>query len=101
MNSANFPETLKRAIRVDYVAPLVAWLAHNDCLETGSMFEASAGSFKKLRWERSTGLNLDPATDDISIDAIAAGWDQIVDFSNTEHPADMGASLKGMYGRFV
>ena len=101
MNSANFPEALKTAIKTEYVAPLVAWLAHQDCMESGSMFEASAGSFKKLRWERSIGLNLDPDVDDVSIDAVASNWEKIVDFSDSEHPADMGQALQGMYGRTI
>lgn len=99
MNSTNFPEALKTAIRTDYVAPLAAWLAHLDCQESGSMFEASAGSFKKVRWERSLGLNLDPRTDEVSIDAIANNWDRITDFSQSEHPANMGEALQLMYGR--
>ena len=92
MNSANFP-------KADYVAPLVAYLTHEDCKESGSMFEASAGSFKKVRWERTVGLNLDPRTDEVSIDVVAENWDQVVDFSETEHPSDMGDSLQLMYAR--
>ncbi|MDA9680182.1 SDR family NAD(P)-dependent oxidoreductase [Gammaproteobacteria bacterium] len=99
MNSANFPEALKTAIKADYVAPLVAYLTHEDCKESGSMFEASAGSFKKVRWERTVGLNLDPRTDEVTIDVVAENWDQVVDFSETEHPSDMGDSLQLMYAR--
>ncbi|MBT6893268.1 MAG: serine/threonine protein kinase, partial [Gammaproteobacteria bacterium] len=99
MNSANFPQALKTAIKSDYVAPLVAYLAHQDCKESGGMFEASAGSFKKVRWERTVGLNLDPRTEDVSIDAVAENWDQVVDFSETEHPSGMGEALQLMYAR--
>lgn len=99
MNSANFPEALKTAIKADYVAPLVAWLAHLDCTESGSMFEASAGSFKKLRWERSVGLNLDPRKEPVTIDKVAENWAQILDFSESEHPANMGEALQWMYMR--
>jgi hypothetical protein len=63
------------------------------------MFEASAGSFKKVRWERTVGLNLDPRTDEVSIDVVAENWDQVVDFSETEHPSDMGDALQLMYAR--
>ena len=99
MNSANFPEALKTAIKADYVAPLVAYLAHENCKESGSMFEASAGSFKKVRWERAVGLNLDPRKDEVSIDVVAENWDQVVDFSETEHPSGMGQALQLMYAR--
>ncbi len=99
MNSANFPDALKTAIKTEYVAPLIAWLAHSDCMETGSLFEASAGSFKKVRWERSRGLNLDPRVEPVTIDAVADHWDQIVDFSESEHPANMSEALAMMYAR--
>jgi NAD(P)-dependent dehydrogenase (short-subunit alcohol dehydrogenase family) len=100
MNSANFPEELKTVIKTEYVAPLVGYLAHGDCVESGSMFEASAGSFKKVRWQRSVGLNLDPDPETgISIDDVASGWEQIVDFSNVEYPTNMSEALSGMYAR--
>lgn len=99
MNSANFPEALKTAIKTEYVAPIVAYLAHLDCMENGGMFEASAGSFKKLRWERSVGLNLDAREQAVTLDAVADNWEKVTDFSDSEHPADMGQSLAGMYQR--
>lgn len=99
MNSANFPDALKTAIKTEYVAPIVAYLAHEDCQESGSLFEASAGSFKKVRWERSQGLNLDPRSEAVTLDAVAENWEKIIDFTESEHPANMGEALQGMYGR--
>ena len=99
MNSANFPDALKTAIKTEYVAPIVAYLAHESCQESGSLFEASAGSFKKVRWERSAGLNLDPRTESVTLDVVAENWSKITDFSESEHPANMGEALQGMYGR--
>ena len=99
MNSANFPEALKKAINPDYIAPLIAFLSHQSCEESGSMFEASAGSFKKIRFERSKGLNLDPREDVITVDRIAESWGKIVDFSESEHPKSMQESLRIMYER--
>ncbi|MBA58630.1 MAG: serine/threonine protein kinase [Gammaproteobacteria bacterium] len=101
MNSANFPDDLKKAIKAEYVAPLVAYLVHKNCSESGSMFEASAGSFKKVRWERSRGLNLDPRQEEITIDKIAKSWEEIVSFSDSEHPDSMGEALKVMYERLL
>jgi NAD(P)-dependent dehydrogenase (short-subunit alcohol dehydrogenase family) len=98
MNSKNFPDALKAAIKTEYVAPLIAYLSHPDCTENGSLFEASAGVFRKVRWESSQGLELDTSKP-LSIDDIAAGWDKIVDFSNSEHPTEMRDSLSRMYAR--
>ena len=96
MNSGNMPEDFKAVIKTDFVAPLIGYLAHRDCFETGSLFEASAGVYKKVRWERSKGLALD-TSQPLSIDDIASGWDQLVDFSESEHPLTMSESLRAMY----
>jgi len=98
MNSANFPEALKAAIKTDYVAPLVGYLAHPQCSESGGLFEASAGVYKKVRWQRSAGLEVDISRP-ITLDDIAGGWDQIVNFSDPEYPNEMRESLALMYQR--
>ena len=100
MNSANWSDEDKRIRKAEYVAPLVVYLAHPSCQESGSIFEASAGSYKKLRWERTEGLNLFPEQEPADLDAIAENWEKIVDFSETEHPLHMGDSLERMYARF-
>jgi len=33
-----------------YIVPLVAYLAHESCTETGSVFEVAGGFIGKLRW---------------------------------------------------
>ena len=96
LNSANMPEERKALIKTEYVAPLVGYLAHTLCQETGGIFEASGGSFKKVRLERTAGLRLD-RSQPMTIDAIAAGWPQLVDFEQSEHPTDMREALAGMY----
>ena len=39
------------ALKPDYVVPLVAWLCHESCTETGSLFEAGAGFVTKHRFQ--------------------------------------------------
>jgi 3-hydroxyacyl-CoA dehydrogenase/3a,7a,12a-trihydroxy-5b-cholest-24-enoyl-CoA hydratase len=73
LNSGGMPDALKAAIKT-----------------------ASAGAFKKVRWERSEGLRLDTSKP-LTIDDIAKGWDRIVDFSSSEHPKDMNEALMGLY----
>ena len=96
MNSTNMPDDLKLLIKPEYIAPLIAYLAHTECSETGSFFEASGGAFKKLRWERNKGLRLDRSKP-MSMADIAAGWDTLVDFSASEHPTNMRDALQGLY----
>lgn len=100
MNSGLWSDRDKEIRKAEYVAPLVAYLAHSDCAESGSFFETSAGSYKKLRWERTEGLNLFPAETPITIDTIAENWHTVTNFESTEHPQNMADSLERMYARF-
>ncbi len=100
MNSAHWSDEDKRIRKAEYVAPLVAYLAHTSCEESGSFFEASAGSFRKLRWERTEGLNVFPEETPVTVDTIASHWGEITDFALAEHPTSMSDSLQRMYARF-
>src|SRR5271166_5807582 len=52
------PKELIDALRPEYVSPLVAFLCHESCTETGGLFEVGGGYFAKLRWERTQGKTL-------------------------------------------
>ena len=43
------PEELLANLKPDYVAPLVLYLCHESCDETGSLFEVGAGWIGKCR----------------------------------------------------
>ena len=96
LNSTNMDDNFKALIKPEYIAPMVAYLAHADCQDSGQMFEACGGSFKQLRWERSQGLRLD-TSEDMSLTKMAQGWSQVTDFSISEHPTQMREALRGLY----
>jgi 3-hydroxyacyl-CoA dehydrogenase/3a,7a,12a-trihydroxy-5b-cholest-24-enoyl-CoA hydratase len=87
------PKDLIDALRPEYVSPLVAFLCHESCTETGGLFEVGGGYFAKLRWERTLGKSLKLGKP-IPPEAIAAGWSEIVDFEKAEHPADITSSMQ-------
>lgn len=86
------PAELLANLKPEKVSPLVAWLCHEDCEETKGVFEVGAGYIAKLRWERSLGHAF-PLTKAFSIDDLAAKWDAVTDFSETEHPANVNDSF--------
>jgi NAD(P)-dependent dehydrogenase (short-subunit alcohol dehydrogenase family) len=98
MNRKQMNEDLRSRVRAEQVAPLVAYLCHPECQESGSLFEAGAGRFKKMRWESSRGLALNPGTNP-SIDDIASGWNELIDFSISEHPAHITDALARLLDR--
>lgn len=83
-----------------YVSPLVAWLCHDSCKETGSLFEAGAGWYGKLRWERSkgAGISLDGG---VSIEDVVQNFDRITDMTDTTHPANSMESIAGICENFI
>ena len=74
----------------EWVVPLVGYLTHPTCRENGSIFEAGAGHFSKIRWERSKGLLLKP-DESLSGQHILEHWKQVVDFgSDVQYPDTAG-----------
>ncbi len=89
------PPELSAQLKPEFVSPLVAYLCHEDCTENGSLFEAGAGWFGKLRWERSLGVGL-PTGQAISIEDIAKHWADITSFENSSHPSDNGDAITAL-----
>ena len=88
------PEMME-AMRPDFVVPLVGVLAHDSCQENGAIFEAAAGHFSKIRWERSKGTLL-RADNTLTPEAVLNKWDEIMDYTKNDHPSQPG-SLSQFY----
>ena len=91
------PPELIDALKPEYVSPLAAWLVHEDCKETGGLFEVGGGFMGKLRFERTQGKVFKLGRP-ITPDAVAKAWDQIVDFGKTDHPTDITSSMQPILG---
>ena len=89
-----WPPEMMELMSPDWVVPLVAWLVHARCKETGGIFEAAAGHFSKIRWERSKGLLLRP-DESLTPELILSKWNKVVDFTGAEYP-NQPAELMGL-----
>jgi 3-hydroxyacyl-CoA dehydrogenase/3a,7a,12a-trihydroxy-5b-cholest-24-enoyl-CoA hydratase len=87
------PKELIDALRPEYVSPLVAWLAHAECQETGGLFEVGGGFFAKLRWERAEGQMFRVGRD-ITPELVRKHWPTVVDFAKSTHPEDVTRALQ-------
>jgi len=62
----------------EYIVPLVAYLGHDSCNETGGLFELGGGYYSKLRYQRSTGVTFDKIP---TPEQIRNNFEQITDFN--------------------
>ncbi len=91
------PKNITDALRPEYVSPLVAYLAHESCEETGGLFEVGGGLYAKLRWERTEGklFKLGRA---ITPEQVEKSWKTIVDFGKATHPSNINDSMGPILG---
>lgn len=95
MTETVLPKELLDALKPEYVSPLVAWLCHESCEETGGLFEVGGGVMNKLRWERTEGKNF-PVGKNISIEQVKSSFAAITDFSKSTHPSTIQDSLESV-----
>jgi hypothetical protein len=50
MTETVMPPEVVEALKPDYVAPFVAFLAHDSCEDNGAMYEVGAGYIARQRW---------------------------------------------------
>jgi 3-hydroxyacyl-CoA dehydrogenase/3a,7a,12a-trihydroxy-5b-cholest-24-enoyl-CoA hydratase len=87
------PKEITDALRPEYVSPLVAYLVHESCTETGGLYEVGGGTFTKLRWQRTEGKTFKLGRA-ITPEAVQKAWAEVTDFSKATAPADITASMQ-------
>ena len=75
----------------ELVAPMVAFLAHEDCPVNGEIYTAGAGRFARVFIGVTEGYVSGP---EATIEAVAEHWATINDETGYSVPADLGAWSK-------
>lgn len=88
MTETVLPPDMLAALKPEFVVPVVAYLCHDSCKETGSIFELGAGFVSKLRWERSKGAVF-KADGSFTPGSVAAKMSEITDFTNPDYPSSI------------
>lgn len=79
------PRDLANKLNPAYVAPIVAWLCHADCHESGLLVEAAGGWFGRYCLQRTSGKSLsnlvgDGGLAEDSVEQVANSWTEITTF---------------------
>lgn len=94
-----FPDELKEKFNPKYVAPMVAFLAHDLCPVNGEAFEAAAGFYGQYRWQRSKG-KVFPRPDEVTLEDISTYWSDVTDMGDTSSPSSMQGKWLASYFSF-
>ncbi|XP_077376877.1 peroxisomal multifunctional enzyme type 2 [Festucalex cinctus] len=90
------PPDLVAALKPEYVAPMVLWLCHEQCQESGGLFEVGAGWIGKLRWERTQGCITRQRNQPMTPEAVRDQWDKVCDFTDSTKPTSVQESLQSI-----
>lgn len=82
------PPNMLEAMKPEFVSPMVAWLASEECEETGSIFVAGAGYFGRVAMQEGPGKALDN-TQTITIEMIRDNFDAIKDMTDSKEFASV------------
>lgn len=84
------PEDVAKKLNPAYVAPLVAWLCHENCTETGGLFEAAGQWYGRYKLQRTGGQYLPGLREgnDDSVEQISKHWREICHFDQRSIQVD-------------
>ncbi len=93
MTETILPPNLVEALKPEYVSPLVLWLAHESCEQTGGVFEVGGGFMGQVRLERAAG-KMWRVGRSVSAADVRAAWSEIAGFQEgSTHPTTTMESL--------
>jgi 3-hydroxyacyl-CoA dehydrogenase/3a,7a,12a-trihydroxy-5b-cholest-24-enoyl-CoA hydratase len=85
------PPDVFDSLAPEHIAPVVAWLCHEDCTDNGLIIEAAGGWAGRYRWERGLGCvlleNTTGGQPAVRLECVRDRWPRVLDMEATERPA--------------
>jgi 3-hydroxyacyl-CoA dehydrogenase/3a,7a,12a-trihydroxy-5b-cholest-24-enoyl-CoA hydratase len=90
------PPEVTQALKPEYVTPVVVFLAHESCTETGKLFEVGGGWVSQTRWEQTQGVYFEEA---YSAEDLVVRWPEATSFDNARHARSVAEAKTGIKER--
>lgn len=79
------PPDAEENLKPIFVMPLVLYLCHESCTDTGSLFEVAGGWMGKVRLEKSSGAMVRRSNTPMTVEDVRDNWNEIVSFATPLH----------------
>ncbi|XP_012286538.1 peroxisomal multifunctional enzyme type 2 [Orussus abietinus] len=80
------PPDFHTLLKPELIAPIVLWLCHDDCKESGSIIEAAMGWAGKYHLVRASGCVLrQNITDSVTPEDVRNNWTTVTDMTDAKH----------------
>ena len=79
------PPDVASMLQPELIAPVVAWLCHEDCLDNGSIIESAGGWAGEYKWKRSPGhiFQLENGANGTpSLESVRDSWESVKDMTD-------------------
>ena len=97
MTATVLPPSMLALLEPEHIAPIVSYLCHDSCSQTGEIFEVGGGWYSKVRLQRSAGASLGGSGKPCSAEDIERHMPSIADFStNPTYPQTAADALRDM-----
>lgn len=81
MTATVWPKELMEIFKPEAVAPVVGYLAAEECADTGTFYEVFGGYTAQMRWQRTYGAVF-PNDKDVTPEEVLSKWKEIVTFDD-------------------
>ncbi|CAF2703141.1 unnamed protein product [Rotaria sp. Silwood2] len=79
------PPDAEENLKPAFVMPLVLYLCHESCTDTGSLFEVAGGWIGKVRLEKSSGAMVRRPNTPMTVEDVRDNWKDIISFATPLH----------------
>ncbi|ORY22582.1 peroxisomal hydratase-dehydrogenase-epimerase [Naematelia encephala] len=100
MTATVWPKEMVEAMRPEYIAPIVGYLASDSVEDSGTFYETFGGYCAQMRWQRTYGVSF-PNDRELKPESIVGKWKEITTFDDrATNPSSGPEALQQIMANF-